>query len=375
MKARPREGSGFNGLLVLLAAFLAPVGLAAQGSGFSVGGGGAFELYSFSDDEQVGIERVGLFTAPFGARATVAEDVDIQVFGNYAFGFITPSGGGDEMTLNGLTDTDIQLDYRVGGDAVTFSGIFSLPTGTSTLDQEEVAVAAIVAADLLPFRISNWGSGGGYAFQVAGARRFGGFGAGLSVAYRLAGDFEPLAANEFTYEPGDEIRVRLALDTEIGTGGKGSIVAGYRSFSEDAREGSNVFEVGNRYNVTASYAFPAGSGAGVLYGGVIHRENGTALSAPFVDSPSQDLVLMGSQFQLSWGDTRVRPRVDGRLFRTDDGRGQGYVAGAGVSFEIPAGFTTWVPSVTGRIGNVEVAEGQESSFTGVEAGLSVRFGR
>lgn len=368
-------------LAVVLA--VTPALSAGQVTDVSFGGGAGFELYSFSDAQQVGLESISLATLPFGARATVASDVDVQLFGNVARGSLTRTDGSD-ATLFGLTDTDVQVDYTVGGvggatgeNTLTLTGVVSLPTGSATHDAEEAAVAGAVAADLLPFRISNWGRGGGVALQAAGARSFENFGAGLSLAYRVSGDFEPREANEFTYQPGNELRVRLALDRELGTGGKGSLVLGFQNFSDDAVDGTNVFQSGSRFNATGSYAFPAvGRGAGVVYAGVIHRSNGTFLQgATSSDTPSQDLVLLGSQLRIPWGSTRVKPRVDGRLFRTEDGRGQGYVAGVGVSMDVPRDRITWMPSVTARFGNLEAVEGRESSFTGFEIGVRARFQR
>lgn len=376
MRARATWSFGSSVLVALMLAVTpAPAVGQTSSSDVAVTAGGNFETYSFSDDEQVGIESVSLFTIPFGARAVLAPGLQVQLFGNYASGTVTASGGG-ESTLSGLTDTDIQVDYTIGQDALTLTGVFSLPTGSTTLNEEERTVAGLMAADLLPFAVSNWGTGGGVAFQAAAAGRLGGLGAGVSVGYRLASDFEPVAEDEFTYAPGDELRVQVALDANMGGGSKFSLLAGFQDFSDDAVEGTNVFQAGRRLSGTASIAFPAGyRGAGVFYASVIHREKGTALTTPFVGSPKQDLVLVGGQFRVLWGSTWVRPRVDGRAFRTENGLGQGFLGGVGLSLEIPGGGLTWMPGVTGRFGRVEVVSGRESTFTGLEAGLSVRFDR
>lgn len=361
--------------VALVAALAAlPAAAAAQVDDLSYGGGVAYERYSFSDADRAGIESIDLLTVPFGGRALLTPDLEVQLFGNVARGSVTGPDGSDASLL-GLTDTDLQVDYTLGGDAVTLTGVVSLPTGTATHDAEESAVAGAVAADLLPFRITNWGRGGGVAVQAAGARSFDSFGAGLSLAYRMSGEFEPQEGAGFTYQPGDELRVQLALDTDVGAGGKGSLLLGFQNFSDDARDGTNVYRSGNRLNATASYAFPArGGGAGVLYAGVVHRSDGTSLGAAGGgDRPSQDLVLLGSRFRFTWGSARIQPRVDGRFFRSEDGRGQGYAAGAGASVELPGERITWTPNATVRFGNLEVTEGRESGFTGVEIGLRARF--
>lgn len=368
-------GTGLGLALLLVAGpGAAPATAQTDGGGdLTVGGGPVFELYSFSDAQNVGIESLSLFTLPVAGRATVAPGLDVRLFGNLARGALSRPDG-TETTLTGLTDTDLQVDYRLADGALTLTGIVSLPTGASTHDSEEIQVAGAVASDLLPFRISNWGTGGYVAVQAAAARRFEGFGAGLSVSYRAAREFEPVEGGQ-TYAPGDELQVQLALDTEMG-GGKGSLLVGFRNYSDDALGGTNAFQPGVRVNVTGSYAFPLGfRGAGVVYGGVLHRENGTSIRPVFTDSPSQDLVLLGGHLRTPWGGTWIRPRADLRVFRSEDGVGQGYVAGVGGSVELAGDPVTWVPTVTARFGSVEVTEGSESTFTGLEVGVSARFSR
>ena len=84
---------------------------------------------------------------------------------------------------------------------------------------------------------------------------------------------------------------------------------------------------------------------------------------------------MGGMLRRGMASGFLTPRVDVRVFRSEDGVGQGYVAGVGAAYEVRAGSVTLAPSVTGRIGQVTVREGQESGITGFEAGLTLRFGR
>ena len=53
---------------------------------------------------------------------------------------------------------------------------------------------------------------------------------------------------------------------------------------------------------------------------------------------------------------------------------QGYTMGAGLDAEITTGLATWVPSIRAHTGNLEIREGVETGFTGLELGLALRFG-
>ena len=352
----------------------APAALEAQATS-RFGVGPMFESYTFADPAQAGLEGITLLSTPFAARIGLGRRVTLEVGGAYAMGKVTGSDGA-VSELSGLTDTNVMLHLAVVPDALTLSVMAAAPTGQSTHDAAQALVAGVVSADLLPFRVSSWGGGGGIGMRLAATRRFEGFGAGLSVGYRQAGEFEPLQAETFAYRPGNEIQARLALDTEVGRNGKGSLVVGFQRFGEDALDGANLFRSGNRIEAIGTYAFPMGyGGSAALYGGVLHRAQGAYLDATVPGAPTQDLLLLGGILRRGMGGGYLTPRVDVRLFRSEDGVGQGYVAGVGTAFEMRAGNVTLAPSVTGRIGHVTVREGQESGITGFEAGLTLRFGR
>lgn len=378
MRRRVRMASlvpaGAAALMALAGLGAAPSSAHAQATS-RVGVGPVFESYTFADPAQAGLERITLLSAPFAARVGLGRRATLEVGGAYAAGKVTAADG-SESELSGPTDTHVMLSVAVVPDALTLSVMAAAPTGQATHDPAQALVAGIVAADLLPFRVSSWGAGGGVGMQLAATRRFQGFGAGLSVGYRQAGEFEPLEAEAVAYRPGNEIQARLALDTEIGRNGKGSLVVGFQRFGDDALDGANLFRSGNRVEVMGTYAFPMGyRGSAALYGGVLHRANGSYLDATVPDAPTQDLILMGGMLRRGMGGGFLTPRVDVRVFRSQDGVGQGYVAGVGAAYEIRSGSVTFAPTVTGRIGQVTVREGQESGITGFEAGLTLRFGR
>jgi hypothetical protein len=344
-------------------------------AGGRLGAGPVFQSYSFAEPDQAGLESITLLTTPFAARFALGRRATLQVDGAFASGKVTAADG-TESDLSGITDTNVMLDVHVVPDLLTLSVMFAAPTGDPTHDADQALVAGIVAADLLPFRITSWGSGGGIGMQLAATRRLGDVGAGLSVGYRQAGEFEPVDGEPFVYRPGNEIQARLALDGQVGRNGKGSLVVGFQSYTDDLVDDANLFKSGNRVEVTGTYAFPLGyRGSAALYGGVLHRANGAFLDSAIPDAPSQDLVLLGGLLRRGVGGGFLTPRADLRLFRSADGVGQGYVAGLGAGFEGRSGAVTFVPSATVRVGRVTVSDSQESGITGFEAGLTLRFGR
>lgn len=321
-----------------------------------------------------GIKELSLLTVPVAFSSRLGSSVALDVRGAWAEGKLRLPGG-DERAISGPTDVEITLARAFGRDALVFGLVGVLPTGKATHTIEEAEVAAAISADLLPFRISHWGSGGGVGGNLAVARTVAGFGMGASVGYVLAADFEPRSDEPLVFQPGNLFRATAVVDRTVGGASKLSLRVGMQRYGEDAVEGSNLFRSGNRYDVMASYAFAAGArSSALLYAGGLHRNRGSYL-ADLRTSPSQDLVLAGGAMRAPMGGAVFTPSVDLRIFRRSDGVGQGYVAGVGGAFELAAGTATLIPSARVRLGSVELNAQESSRVTGMEAGLMVRFGR
>jgi hypothetical protein len=310
---------------------------------------------------------------PVAARVALTRQLFLELLSAWASGSAELPDG-SETTISGPTDTELRLTFNVGRDLLSITGIALLPTGVETLSPEEANVAGLIAADVLPFRISNWGTGGGFGASTAIARPFGDFAAGLSVGYVVAQEFQPLADDEFQYRPGSQLHVRAALDRVIGSAGKAALVLTMQRFQSDEIDGDNLFQTGNRYQAVGSYAFAAGSAAnGILYAGYLHRDAGEFEDEQDV-LPAQDLFFGGAGLEWPLGRARLKPSVDLRVLRRDDGTEQGYTATVGGMADIPAGRITLIPTARGRFGNVLLRDEAESGFSGVELGLALRFG-
>jgi hypothetical protein len=380
----PRVGAIIAGL----AAAMAWPALAASAQGipgpWQTGVGAGFETYEFLDAGELGLERLSLVTLPFAVRGRPLDRLQLQLSGAFARGTITRTDG-SEATLSGPTDTELRASYVFGRDLVVVSASYLLPTGSSAHTLDEAEVAGTIAADLLPFRISQWGSGGGLALSTAVAVPVNGFGVGVSVGYTLAQEYDALQLSDqeaWRYRPGDELRLRLGIDRTVGETGKAALVFNLQRYDEDRLRGQGLLQPGSRYDVTGSYSFAAGPAAnGVTYLGIAHRNAATfgaeAGQDPFfagMEIPAQDLVFAGAGFRVPVREGVIVPTVEGRLFRRSDGLNQGHLMGLGAALEWPVGSVLLIPSVRSRFGKVLLWEGEEASFRGGEAALTLRLG-
>lgn len=361
--------------LLLCAASAAPAGTAhAQGNVTTGGGGVVLESYRFAEPVAAGIERLSLLTVPFAFQTGLGARLVLDVVGSYARGSLRRADG-SESVLSGLTDTQVSLSASVIPNLFSLGVVALLPTGKQKQTETESAVAAAISADLLPFRISNWSTGGGIGLSSSLTRSLGRVGIGVSASYVLGREFD-LFESEFAYRPGNQLVLRAALDASVGAAGKLALQTALQRASEDRVNGSNQFRPGNRLLGMASYTFPIGAaGSAICYGGVYHRSAGAYLLESSQSAPAEDLWLTGGGVRVPLAGVVLQPSIDLRVLRRADGTDQGYGVGVGTSLEWRrAGGITWVPLVRARIGNVLVREGLESGFTGFDTGLLIRFG-
>ncbi len=372
-------------LLALILGTLLPGPLHAQG----IGAGTVIQTYRFDDPGAAGLERIQLITSPFAIAAPLGSTFSLNVSGAYARGTATGPGG-EQVTLEGLTDTYVGLNAGVGLDWLVISAGATLPTGTYTHSLAESLIAGVVAAELLPFAIQTWGSGGSVGGTVAAVTQAGSWGVGFVGGYSVANEYEPLRDQTLAYRPGDQLQFRVALDRDVGGSGTLSVLLGFQSFGNDQVSGSELFRSGNRFEGTLSYAFAVGlRSSALVYGGVKHRANGSLLQQASAvggatDSPSQQLFTAGTNVRFPIGRRSVLlPNAEIRVFRAEDGASQGWLTSVGTTYDVRiAGSNSGrrlmlAPTAQFRIGRVIVQQGVETGLIGWEAGIALRveFGR
>jgi hypothetical protein len=330
-----------------------------------------YERYTFSTPAAFDLWSLSLISAPFGAVEDVSSLVSLRLSCAWASGLLERSDG-TTSKLDGLTDTELSARFSTRNGQAALTTTLLLPTGTNRLTGDELFVAGAIAADLLPFRVTNWGGGGGAGAAVAVARPFGDFVVGASVGYVVARSFEPLEADEFEYRPGNQLHVRAAIDRTIGGASKAAIQLVWQRFSADEGDGRNVFQSGDRFRVAGTFDFPIASADAGLYAGWMRRGDGEFVEPADV-LPTQSLVYSGFTMRQPIGAAVLQPGVDVRILDIADG-GRGYTAGIGASMEFGTRGTTFVPRAGFRFGRLDADDGIESAYKGFELGLVLRFG-
>lgn len=348
---------------------------ASQVSSPTVGAALSYQGYSFDAANAFGVDKLALASLHFTAATPLVERLSLNVRGAWAKGTLTREDG-TTLDISGLTDTQLSLTFTPN-EFVNVSGIFLAPTGKDTQTLEESIVAGSMASDLFPFKVTNWGSGGGMGANASVAHPLGAVGVGLAVAVIAGREFSPLGSGEFAYRPGTLLRIVGAVDGTVGEASKASLRLTFHRYGQDEINGVNLFQSGNRFQALASLAFPMGSGAsGIAYGGMTHRQKSTLLEGvPFAQEfPPENLFLLGGGLRWPVGGHVLQPDAELRVLRRSDSVGQGLDLGIGASYEIRSGRSTFAPSARIHVGQLEVQQGSKGSLFGFEVGLSARVG-
>jgi hypothetical protein len=343
----------------------------AIGQGYSFGG-------------ETGVESATLLLLPVAFTLPVSRGLTLDLYGAYARGAVNLEE--ETHTLQGIVDTRLRASYAVTPWAVVSAAV-NLPTGNATHDSEEAIVASALSMELLGFREALWGTGFGFTTGVSTATRFGSTGLGIGASYRVASEFEPSEEQAFKYTPGNEVRVRVALDQNVGVNNKLTLGVTFQNYAEDKVDGRNLFAPGNRIRGDLAYSFRTSpTSTWTFYVADVHRQNGdvtlqvaqggTAVGDTTFEAGHQNMAVIGVAGAMRMGTLALRPSADARLLTRESGEEEGWLAGVGTDVPFRMGNTEVVPSVRLSYGQLEGAStDQRDGFWGGELGLMLRFGR
>ena len=358
---------------------------AAQTNVQSLGVSAVYQGYDFDDD--LGVDAAQLLMIPIAYRLPAGDKFSAELFSAWAEGRVKRDGR--VSVLNGVVDTRLHFSYLASPWAILTLGV-NLPTGNVTHDSEEAVVASVLSSDILGFRESNWGTGTYVTTGVATAHSLGTWGLGLGVSYRAADEFEPRSDTSLAYSPGNELRIRVGLDRNVGETGKFTAGFTLQSFQSDEFGGRNLFQSGKRLRVDATYAFRAGSTTWSVSAADVWRAEGD-LSLQILNSTGDivgDSLVATNTQNLLFASLRgaipirstlyLRPIVDFRLqdLGTQPGEvdaGASWILGGGFDLPLRIMGLDFFPRAKVNVGRLKAPDGTTHGLIGVEASGTLRF--
>ncbi len=366
----------------LLLTFWAPVAAQDLRNG-SAGGGVHFQGYSF--DDGLGVQSANLLLFPLAYEFSAGDRTRLDLYGAWARGQVEADGR--RLSLDGPVDTRIRARFRALPWALVTVGV-NLPTGNESHTDEEALVSSALATELLGFREAAWGMGSAVTTGVATAWSVGEWGVGLGGSYRVSGEFNPEAGSDLVYGPGNQLRLRAALDRNVGEASRLTLGATVQNFAEDEVDGRNLFQAGNRFRVDLGLNFRLGATTWTAYGANLWRDRGD-LTLDLVDQDGAvvgDTVLTTGYQNVAaagvngnvpvTGTFRVRPMAELRVQNRELGQGSGWLVAAGGDLPLRLmGAYEVFPRAMIRVGAMESAEGEDRSVWGGDLGLTLRWRR
>lgn len=324
-------------------------------------------------------QRVSQIAIPVFVITPVTARLSIDVgtaFASVSMERDAQDSGGNPITvtseLSGLTDTQLRANYTFGQDFVVVTAGINAPTGSSTVEPEELEAAALIGSDFLTFPISGFGAGLGFTGGVAVARPMGSWNLGFGASMRHSTEFEPgfrtSAGAAMKFQPGAEYRARIGADRPYGTG---RITLGF-TFSKfgDDKADTSVYNTGDRYIAELGVSNSIG---GTDYSvGVwnLYRTGGTLIdqSPAARDNITNGLVALGFRS----GTVVIEPSLESRMWMRQ-GSDVSVLGTLGLRFHVTRGGWAIVPGAAFTMGNLATAT-ESASLTGFSGTLAIRLG-
>jgi hypothetical protein len=202
----------------MVACFLVLAAMPAQGQA-RVSGRSAvfFESYDFpKPDSGPGLvfDRVRELTVPIGLTYDLGRLGSLALSTGYARVTLRSADTARlaHQEVSGLLDTEVRLSLNLvpGRAMLLLTG--ALPTGTKSVQQQELSVLGAISSDVIGFATSSLGTGGNVGAGLAGAVPLGRWAAGFAGSFKQPLGYQPVIGESRQLKPGSEIRVRGGLE-------------------------------------------------------------------------------------------------------------------------------------------------------------------
>ncbi|HEX4684358.1 MAG TPA: hypothetical protein VH277_16690 [Gemmatimonadaceae bacterium] len=313
--------------------------------------------------------KISEFSVPLFVLVPVSPVLSFDIGTSYARADVRQTAAGQvtRSSVSGLTDTQIRGNYTLGNDFVVLTAGVNLPTGKSTVTEQQRLAAGLIGSDFLSFPISNMGTGFGGTAGAAVARPLGDWNFGFGASMRRAASYDPFnAAGVATlhYQPGNEYRVRGGIDRAVGTG-RLALGLTYSTFGNDNLAGS-IYNTGNRWLTQFGYDNSIGVGELTLGGWNLFRTAGTLADSSYL--PHEDIGNVALAYGIPLRVMILEPNVEGRTWFQGGGVPTSFMGTFGLRSQVTMLGLTMVPSVQYSLGRIAAQDQAGADLTAAMSG-------
>jgi hypothetical protein len=315
-------------------------------------------------------ERIVAQTAiPFVFVIPFSERISVDLTTAYAVSDVI-TGGQSISAIKGLTDMQVRANIQSGIENMVFTVGLNLPTGQYTIPESQQEAAGQIGNDFLNFPISSMGNGLGATGGVAYARPVGSWNLGGGMSFRKSTEFAAFSVSgeDFTFTPGDEIRLRVGADRPVGDG-QVSLGLSFSAFGADNAD-NTTYSTGDRITVNGSWSRPLGGADLFLSAWNLFRLEGERLGGV---AEAENVFNVNGALSFDVRSLLVQPSLEARLWQQGGVRA-GNMFNLGVRMRYAVGAFALYPQFGYSIGTIYSTEdGSESDVSGLRGSLTVRY--
>ena len=154
-----------------------------------------YETYSFNPG--LVFNKVAEMTIPVGVDIGLGRMGSVALASGFASVKLTSTDQVQlpNQTISGMLDTEARLSLNVIQNKLIFLVTGALPTGTKTVQQQQLAVLGAISSDVIGFSAANLGSGGNLGGGFVGAVPVGKMSLGLGATYKLPLAYTPVVSS------------------------------------------------------------------------------------------------------------------------------------------------------------------------------------
>lgn len=201
-----------------------------------------YQQYADGDDH---VEEI---TVPISVFVPVGQNLGLSLRASPA-----RASGRTLETVSSVSDAQASLSFSraIGSGSAVLAVSANLPSGKSTLSQDEFETALHLSQNFYDFYVPVFGQGFNAAPSLSVAIPISdGVVVGIGAAYQVKGRFAPSSEFSTEYDPGDELLLTAGLDLRVGPGAALSGDLTYTTYGSD-RIGEHVaFTSGDRVTLT-----------------------------------------------------------------------------------------------------------------------------
>jgi len=203
-------------------------------------------IYTHWESEAFGVEAsINQISMPVSALIPVKDNLEFRFFTAGVSNSLDI--GNSDYSLNGLSDTRVQVNQSFSDDQILLSVGVNLPTGKRELNLEEYGVMTVLTQNFLTFPMRRLGEGFGLNLLLGGATEMNDIRLGASAAFLYAGTYTAYEGGG-DYNPGDWIT--LSADIQ---GGEDEFTwiggLSYANASVDKMDDREIYDQGQSFSI------------------------------------------------------------------------------------------------------------------------------